>query len=101
MKICSYPEKTDSCRICEVVRDLVLHQEPAIKEVSESSNKEKVVLAIDDNPDAIDLIRKYLEKDYKVIGILNSAEAAKKAKELKPVAITLDIMMPKKMAGRF
>ncbi|WP_051178835.1 ATP-binding protein [Thermodesulfovibrio thiophilus] len=96
MKICSYPEKTDSCRICEVVRDLVLHQEPAIKEVSESSNKEKVVLAIDDNPDAIDLIRKYLEKDYKVIGILNSEEAAKKAKELKPVAITLDIMMPKK-----
>jgi signal transduction histidine kinase/DNA-binding response OmpR family regulator len=92
----SYPEKADACRLCEVVRDLVLHKEPLVPEIPKTSGKEKVVLAIDDNPDAIDLIRKYLEKDYKVIGILSSEEAIKKAKEIKPVAITLDIMMPKK-----
>jgi CheY-like chemotaxis protein len=96
IKIGSYPEKADACRLCEVVRDLVLHKEPLIPEIPKTSGKEKVVLAIDDNPDAIDLIRKYLEKDYKVIGILSSEEAIKKAKEIKPVAITLDIMMPKK-----
>lgn len=96
IKIGSYPEKADACRLCEVVRDLVLHKEPLIPEIPKTSGKEKVVLAIDDNPDAIDLIRKYLERDYKVIGILSSEEAIKKAKEIKPVAITLDIMMPKK-----
>lgn len=96
IKIGSYPEKADACRLCEVVRDLVLHREPVIPEMPKASEKEKVVLAIDDNPDAIDLIRKYLEKDFKVIGILSSEEAVRKVKEIKPVAITLDIMMPKK-----
>ncbi len=96
MRIGSYPEKADACKICEVVRDLVLHKEPTLSVIAKPSDKEKVVLAIDDNPDAIDLIRKYLEKDYKVVGILSSEEAVKKAKEIKPVAITLDIMMPKK-----
>ncbi|GAB6183559.1 response regulator [Thermodesulfovibrio hydrogeniphilus] len=95
-KIASYPEKVDTCKICEVVRDLVLHREPLVSEIVKPSKQEKVVLAIDDNPDAVDLIRKYLEKEYKVIGILNSEEAVKKAKEIKPVAITLDIMMPRK-----
>jgi signal transduction histidine kinase/DNA-binding response OmpR family regulator len=96
MKIASYPEKVEACKICEVVRDLVLHRETTIAEISQLSEKQKVVLAIDDNPDSIDLIRKYLEKDYKVIGVFNSEEAVNKAKEIKPVAITLDIMMPKK-----
>ncbi|MEN2995109.1 MAG: ATP-binding protein [Thermodesulfovibrio sp.] len=92
----SYPEKAEACKICEVVRDLVLHKEEQTSELVKISEKEKVVLAIDDNPDAVDLIRKYLEKEYKVIGILNSEDAVRKAKEIKPVAITLDIMMPKK-----
>lgn len=96
MKMASYPEKVEACKICEVVRDLVLHREPTIAEISQLSEKQKVVLAIDDNPDSIDLIRKYLEKDYKVMGVFNSEEAVNKAKEIKPVAITLDIMMPKK-----
>lgn len=93
-KIPSYPEKIESCKICEVVKDLVLHKEPvAFEEIKPS---EKVVVAIDDNPDAIDLIRKHLEKDYKVIGILSSEEAIERIKQIKPLAITLDIMMPHK-----
>ncbi len=96
MKIGAYPEKADVCRICEVTRDLVLHREPLVTDIAKPSEKEKVVLAIDDNPDAVDLIKRYLEKDYRVVGILNSEEAVKKAKEIKPVAITLDIMMPRK-----
>lgn len=96
MRIPSYPEKLDSCRICEVVKDLVLHKEPLRTEDIRPSEKEKVVVAIDDNPDAIDLIRKHLEKDYKVIGILSSEEAVEKIKQINPLAITLDIMMPHK-----
>lgn len=96
LRIGSYPEKFDACKICEVISDLVLHNEPSKSEIMKPLGKEKIVLAIDDNPDAIDLIKRYLEKDYTVIGILSSEEAIKKAKEIKPVAITLDIMMPKK-----
>lgn len=96
MKIGSYPEKADSCKICEVVRDLVLHREPEHSNYEIPSERDKVVLAIDDNPDAVDLIKRHLEREYKVIGVLNSEEAVAKAREIKPVAITLDIMMPRK-----
>jgi CheY-like chemotaxis protein len=53
-------------------------------------------LAIDDNPEAIDIMRKYLGEDYNVVGLLRSEKAVEKAKEIKPLAITLDILMPKK-----
>lgn len=96
MKIGSYPDKADSCKICEVVRDLVLHREPEHSNYEIPSERDKVVLAIDDNPDAVDLIKRHLEREYKVIGVLNSEEAVAKAREIKPVAITLDIMMPRK-----
>lgn len=96
MKIGSYPEKAETCRVCAVIRDLVLHEGYIQEEIPRPSEKEKVVVAIDDNPDAIDLIKRYLEKDYKVIGLLSSDDAVNKVKEIRPVAITLDIMMPKK-----
>lgn len=53
-------------------------------------------MAIDDNPEAIDIIKKYLGEDYHVVDLLSSEKAVEKAKEIKPLAITLDILMPKK-----
>lgn len=107
MKIASWPEKVEACKLCEVVRDLVIGQKTpqlkgetplplSMKESRKEKVEGKIILAIDDNPDAVDLIKRYLEKDYKVVGLLSGEEAVKKAKEIKPVAITLDIMMPKK-----
>jgi CheY-like chemotaxis protein len=101
MKIASYPEKADFCKGCEVIKNLVLKLEEEYKpEKALISGKEEVstktILAIDDNPEAIEIIRKYLGDDYNVVPLLSSDKAVEKAKEIKPIAITLDILMPKK-----
>jgi signal transduction histidine kinase/CheY-like chemotaxis protein len=100
MKIAAYPEKVDFCKGCEVIRNLILEQEEYKSTGEESLGEQgfakKTVLAIDDNPEAIDIIRKYLGEDYRVVGFLSGEGAVEKAKEIKPMAITLDIMMPKK-----
>ncbi len=100
MKISSYPEKVDFCKGCELIEKIVLKgDEELIAPGSEEplkidSGSRRVVLAIDDNPDGIEIIRKYLGEGYSVIGLLSGEKAVEKARELKPVAITLDILMP-------
>ncbi len=78
---------------------------PAARDVAEPGGEErggrpengKVVLAIDDDPDVIYLLRENLaEAGYRVVGALSGAEGLQKARELRPFAITLDIMMPHK-----
>ncbi|MEW6002108.1 MAG: response regulator [Nitrospirota bacterium] len=101
MKIAAYPEKVDFCKGCPVIKSLVLKPEEEYKSVEAElpvgeKDIRKTVLAIDDNPEAIDIIRKYLGEDYRVVGLLSAEEVVEKAKEIKPLAITLDIMMPKK-----
>jgi PAS domain S-box-containing protein len=55
----------------------------------------KVVLAIDDDPDVIYLLHENLaEAGYRVVGALSGQEGLQKARELRPLAITLDILMP-------
>jgi signal transduction histidine kinase/CheY-like chemotaxis protein len=100
MKIAAYPEKVDFCKGCELIESLVSKLENGATEetvVSEGGGAgKKTLLAIDDNPEAIDIIGKYLGSDYKVVGLLSGEHAVEKAKEIKPMAITLDIMMPRK-----
>jgi nitrogen-specific signal transduction histidine kinase len=55
----------------------------------------KAVLAIDDDTNMIDLLRENLaEAGYHVIGAASSEEGLQIAQELRPFAITLDILMP-------
>ena len=55
------------------------------------------VLCIDDDPDVIEILRKYLVPEgYSVVGALSGDEGIELAAKVKPVLITLDIMMPKK-----
>ena len=100
LKIGAYPEKVDFCKDCKVIQKLVFESQASKTAEAELSVEEgitkKTVLAIDDNPDAIDIIRKSLGEDYKIVGLLSGEKAVEKAIETKPVAITLDIMMPKK-----
>jgi signal transduction histidine kinase/CheY-like chemotaxis protein len=57
----------------------------------------KVVLAIDDDPNVLILLRENLEEEgYYVVGALSGEEGVRKAKEIQPLAITLDILMPHK-----
>ena len=54
-----------------------------------------VILSIDDDPQVISLYQRYLTpQGYQVIPLTNPKLAVAKAANLKPYAITLDIMMP-------
>jgi len=54
-----------------------------------------VVLVIDDDPAALDLMRRYLEKEgFRPETASSGAEGLRLARALRPVAITLDVMMP-------
>jgi PAS domain S-box-containing protein len=55
----------------------------------------KVVLAIDDDPQVINLYERYLSpQGYHVVALTQPAKAKERIMELKPFAVTLDIMMP-------
>ncbi len=56
---------------------------------------ENVILSIDDDPQVIGLYERYLKNyGFEVVALTNPSKAVEKAIELKPFAITLDIMMP-------
>lgn len=55
----------------------------------------KVILAIDDDKQVISLYERYLQpQGYEVVALTEPARALERAKQLKPFAITLDVMMP-------
>ncbi|HEY6073202.1 MAG TPA: response regulator, partial [Anaerolineales bacterium] len=69
---------------------LPLHQEPGLE-----SPSDKLVLAIDDDPQIVGLYERYLQDaGYRVIPLTDPSKAVERVTELKPFAITLDIMMP-------
>jgi len=96
--VAKFPEKAEFCKACEVIEQLVLGKDEAQQEILSKIQdpNRKTVLVIDDNPEVIELIRKNIDPDYNVIGLLNSEEAVDKAREIRPDIITLDIMMPRR-----
>ncbi|GCE22796.1 ATP-binding protein [Dictyobacter kobayashii] len=55
-----------------------------------------LVVAVDDNPDVLQLIAASLEQTpYRVVGVQDSSKAIEIIQELRPKVITLDIMMPR------
>jgi len=61
----------------------------------ENEQDQRLVLAIDDNPDVISLINNALENSpYRVIGVSDSSKAVEVVQQLQPIAVTLDVMMP-------
>jgi PAS domain S-box-containing protein len=55
----------------------------------------KIILAIDDDPQVISLYERYLQpQGYQVVAVTEPGKAKERAIQLKPFAITLDIMMP-------
>ena len=56
-----------------------------------------LILCVDDDPGVITLYRRYLEKHgFEVVGLTDPRKTLEMARRLRPVAITLDIMMPHK-----
>ena len=53
------------------------------------------VLVIDDDPEACEIIERFLKKDgFQVVTALSGEQGLRLAHSVKPVAITLDVMMP-------
>ncbi len=98
MKIAAFPEKVDFCKGCELIKCIAAETKEKFesKHIAPEGRGAKVILAIDDNPEAIDILCKYLGDDYTVVGLLGGDNAVEKAKQINPMAITLDIMMPRK-----
>ena len=59
------------------------------------ANGGKMILAVDDDPQVLALYERYLDpQGYQVIGVTGPTRAKERALQMKPFAITLDIMMP-------
>ena len=70
-------------------------REGVVEAMPEAAPGANVVLAIDDDPNAIYLLRENLaEAGYTVFGATSGQEGLRKAREVHPAAITLDILMP-------
>ena len=75
-------------------------QMPAVKPVIPLITKtaeltKPLILTVEDDPKAQEMLRIYLEdNDYEVVQAYTGREAIKLAKEYKPYAITLDVIMP-------
>ena len=73
------------------------HSESEQDQVDDIIGDAPLILCIDDDPDAIDLLREVLiDEGYQVVVALSGDIGFAKAKSLKPMAITLDILMPDK-----
>jgi signal transduction histidine kinase/DNA-binding response OmpR family regulator len=65
------------------------------KDETAESYGDKVILAVDDDPQVIALYERYLQpQGYRVVSLLDPIKAKERALQIKPFAITLDIMMP-------
>jgi DNA-binding response OmpR family regulator len=61
-----------------------------------STDAEKIILVVDDDDNLRKLVGyQFKAKGYNVVSACNGAEALKRAQEIKPDLIILDIMMPK------
>jgi CheY-like chemotaxis protein len=59
------------------------------------AHDKKVILVVDDNEGIIRVFRGYLDGyEYQVVGATTGEDALQRAREFRPTAITLDIMMP-------
>jgi signal transduction histidine kinase/DNA-binding response OmpR family regulator len=63
--------------------------------VTPEPGEERTVLVVDDDPNALDLLGRTLQRaGMRVVTASNGAEAVRLARSLRPAAITLDVMMP-------
>ena len=70
-------------------------RDPEEVESTDTGFARKRVLVIDDDPDAVYLLKENLDQqDFEVRGCLNGQDGIRMAQELQPQAILLDILMP-------
>jgi signal transduction histidine kinase/CheY-like chemotaxis protein len=76
---------------------LPLEEPNEIPSLDQLSHEQNLILSIDDDAQVISLYERYLQSSgFHVIAETNPEKAVERALALKPMAITVDIMMPKK-----
>jgi signal transduction histidine kinase/CheY-like chemotaxis protein len=79
----------------EVRGEIADTQAVALAAVSPQPDEERIVLVVDDDPNALDLLGRTLQgAGVRVVTASDGREALRMARSLRPVAITLDVMMP-------
>ncbi len=58
------------------------------------SGRKPLILVVDDEVPARELLASYLDSEYRIVMAESGDEAVKKAQQLRPDAITLDVLMP-------
>jgi PAS domain S-box-containing protein len=66
---------------------------PSLRPVASTSIGKPLILVVDDEVSARELISSYLDPEYRTVVAVSGAEAIKKAQDLRPDAITLDVLM--------
>ena len=66
---------------------------PALPSVPSTAVSKPLILIVDDEVSARELISSYLDSEYRTAVATSGAEAIRKAQELRPDAITLDVLM--------
>jgi CheY-like chemotaxis protein/two-component sensor histidine kinase len=61
---------------------------------AETNSRKPLVLVVDDELAARELLASYLDSEYRIVMAESGAEAVTKAQQLRPDAITLDVLMP-------
>ncbi len=68
---------------------------PLLRPQEEAEEEEQIILAVEDDTKVIALYQRYLTPHgYRVVPVTDPNQALPRARELQPVAILLDIMMP-------
>lgn len=89
--------------VCIPVKEIKITAEEQLKNIFPENNKvsstlakeENHILVIDDDEHTLELMRNYLQKEgYQVTTLSDSRQAVTKVKEIKPLAVTLDVQMP-------
>ena len=62
--------------------------------ISGGSREKPLILVVDDEVSARELLASYLEPEYRIVMAGSGAEVVQKAQQLRPDAITLDVLMP-------
>jgi PAS domain S-box-containing protein len=62
--------------------------------VAGADARKPLILIVDDEPSARELLTSYLESEYRIEMAGSGAEAVQKARQLRPDGITLDVLMP-------
>ena len=88
-----------------VAPEIVVEEKPVIPEVvpafSWAAEDAPLILVVEDDLPTSELLTIHLtQAGYRVAHAYDGIEAIEKAGELQPFVITLDIMLPQKMAGR-